>query len=207
VIGSQTLATYIDRLASQDPTPGGGAAGAVHAAQAAALIAMVARFTTGRRFADYEQQVSRISASADAHAETALQLADADETAFQQVIAAYRLPKGSQEEATSRSQAIQRALVAAAAPPQQLVDLAADIVSAGEELAAFANPNVISDVAAAAEAARAAAATARVNIEINLTGITHADQTAPLHRSIAAADTVIGAAEALARRVRQQILA
>ena len=114
LIGSQTIATYIDRLASHDPTPGGGAAGAVHAAQAAALIAMVARFTTGKRFAAYEQQVSRISASADAHAETALQLADADETAFQQVIAAYRLPKGSEEEATSRSQAIQSALVAAA---------------------------------------------------------------------------------------------
>ena len=80
-------------------------------------------------------------------------------------------------------------------------------MSAGEELAAFANPNVISDVAAAAEAARAAAATARVNIEINLTGITDADRTAPLHRSIAAADAVIGAAEALAGRVRQQILA
>ncbi len=207
MIGSQTIATYIDRLASHDPTPGGGAAGAVHAAQAAALIAMVARFTTGKRFAAYEQQVSRISASADRHAKAALQLADADETAFQQVIAAYRLPKGSEEEATSRSQAIQSALVAAAAPPQQLVDLAREIVSAGEELAAFANPNVISDVAAAAEAARAASATARVNIEINLTGITDADRTAPLHRSIAAADAVIGAAEALAGRVRQQILA
>ena len=46
-----------------------------------------------------------------------------------------------------------------------------------------------------------------MNIEINLTGITDADQTAPLHRSIAAADAVIGAAEALAGRVRQQILA
>ena len=102
MIGSETIGTYLDRLASHDPTPGGGAAGAVHAAQAAALIGMVARFTTGKRFAAYEQEVSRICASADEHAQAALQLADADESAFQQVIAAYRLPKGSEEEATEQ---------------------------------------------------------------------------------------------------------
>ena len=207
MIGSQTLAVYIDRLASGDPTPGGGAAGAVHAAQGAALIAMVARFTTGKRFAAHAELVSQISSSADAQAEMALQLADADEVAFGQVIAAYRLPKASEEEATLRTQAIQEALIAAAEPPQQLVAVAGAIVSLGEQLAAVGNPNVISDVAAAAEAARAAAATARVNIEINLTGISSADQAAPLHRAVADADAVIATSEALADRVRQQILA
>jgi hypothetical protein len=49
--------------------------------------------------------------------------------------------------------------------------------------------------------------TARVNIEINLTGISSPDQAAPLHRSVAAADVVIATCEALADRVRQQILA
>jgi len=207
VIGSETIGTYLDRLASDDPTPGGGAAGAVHAAQAAALIGMVARFTSGKRYVAYEQEATEIARSADEHAYAALQLADADESAFQQVIAAYRLPKGSGEEARSRSQAIQAGLVAAAAPPQRLVEVAASIVGLGERLAAFGNPNVISDVAAAAEAARAAAATARVNIEINLTSLTDADRAAPLHQSVAEADDVIHAAEALASRVRQQILA
>ena len=207
MIGSETIGTYLDRLASHDPTPGGGAAGAVHAAQAAALIGMVARFTTGKRYVSYEQEVTEICQSADEQAHAALQLADADESAFQQVIAAYRLPKGSEEEATSRSQAIQAALVAAAAPPQRLVEVAGSIVGLGERLVEFGNPNVISDVAAAAEAARAAAATARVNIEINLTGLTDADRAAPLHQSVAEADDVINAAEALASRVRQQILA
>ena len=205
MIGSQTLAVYIDRLASGDPTPGGGAAGAVHAAQGAALIAMVARFTTGKRFAAHAELVSRISASADAQAEVALQLAD--EVAFGQVIAAYRLPKASEEETTVRTQAIQESLIAAAEPPQRLVAVAGEIVSLGEQLVAVGNPNVISDVAAAAEAARAAAATARVNIEINLTGISSADQAAPLHRAVADADAVIATSEALADRVRQQILA
>lgn len=207
MIGSETIGTYLDRLASDDPTPGGGAAGAVHAAQAAALIGMVARFTTGKRFASHESEVAEICQSADEQAQAALQLADADEAAFQQVIAAYRLPKGSEEEVTGRSSAIQTALVAAASPPQRLVEVAASIVRLGERLAPFGNPNVLSDVAAAAEAARAAAATARVNIEINLTGLTDADRTAPLRQSVAAADAVIAAAEALASRVRRQILA
>jgi len=207
VIGSETIGTYLDRLASHDPTPGGGAAGALHAAQAAALIGMVARFTTGKRYLAYEAEVTEIRHCADEHAQAALQLADADESAFQQVIAAYRLPNGSEEESTGRTEAIQTALVAAAAPPQRLVDLAASVVALGERLAVFGNPSVISDVAAAAEAARAAAATARVNIEINLTGLTDADRAAPLHQSVAEADDVINAAEALASRVRQQILA
>ena len=150
--------------------------------------------------------MSRITASADAQAVTALQLADADEVAFGQVIAAYRLPKASEEEAAQRTQAIQEALIAAAEPPQRLVAVAGEIVTLGEQLAAVGNPNVISDVAAAAEAARAAAATARVNIEINLTGISSADQAAPLHRAVADADAVIATCEALADRVRQQIL-
>ena len=179
----------------------------MHAAQAAALIGMVARFTTGKRFASYEQEVAEICQAADDQAQAALRLADADEAAFQQVIAAYRLPKGSAEEVAGRSSAIQTALVAAASPPQRLVEVAASIVQLGERLAPFGNPNVLSDVAAAAEAARAAAATARVNIEINLTGLTDADRAAPLHQSVAAADAVIAAAEALASRVRRQILA
>jgi formiminotetrahydrofolate cyclodeaminase len=207
VIGTETMGTYLDRLASHEPTPGGGAAGAVHAAQAAALIGMVARFTKGKRFTAYQSAVTEICEAADDHAQTALQLADADEAAFQQVITAYRLPKGSEEEATGRSRAIQTALVAAAAPPQRLVEVAAEIVALGERLAEFGNPTVISDVAAAAEAARAAAATARVNIEINLTGLVDADRAAPLHQSVADADAVITAAEVLASRVRQQILA
>ena len=102
MIGSETIGSYLDRLASHDPTPGGGAAGAVHAAQAAALIGMVARFTTGKRYVSYEQEVTEIRQSADDQAHAALQLADADESAFQQVIAAYRLPKGSAEEATQQ---------------------------------------------------------------------------------------------------------
>jgi formiminotetrahydrofolate cyclodeaminase len=206
VIGTETLASYLERLSSREPTPGGGVAGAVHAAQAAALIGMVARYSTGTKYAAYEQDSAQIRAASDTHLLSALQLADADADAFQTVIDAYQHPKGSEEEKAERTRAIQDALLAAATPPRTLVVLAQDLVDLGDRLAEFANPNVISDVAAAAEAARAAAATARVNIEINLTGITDPDRKAALQASASAANEAIRAAEDLADRVRKQIL-
>lgn len=205
MIADQSVGSYLDRLASGDPTPGGGAAGAIHAAQGAALIRMVARFTTGAKYAAFADQVAEIEATAAEQQALALQLADADEAAFQTVIGAYRLPRGTQEEKAQRSAAIQDALLVAAGPPQDLVAAAAAVVALGTRLVEFANPNVISDVAAAAEAARAAAATARINVEINLAGITDADRAARLRASITAAGEVIAAAETLADRVREQL--
>jgi formiminotetrahydrofolate cyclodeaminase len=205
VIADQTVSSYLDRLGSGDPTPGGGAAGAVHAAQGAALIAMVARFTTGARYADVATEVAEIQAAADRQQTAALQLADADETAFRTVIDAYRLPRGSDVDRATRSRAIQDALVTAAGPPRDLVRAAASVVALGEQLAGIANPQVISDVAAAAEAARAAAATARVNLEINLSGLSDETDAQPLQESVVAAGQVIAAAEALTARVREQI--
>lgn len=205
MIADQSVGGYLDQLASGDPTPGGGAAGAIHAAQGAALISMVARFTTGAKYAAYVNQVADIEAAAAEQQSSALHLADADEAAFQTVISAYRLPRGTQEEKTQRSAAIQDALMVAAGPPQDLVGAAAAVVALGTELVDFANPNVISDVAAAAEAARAAAATARVNLEINLAGITDDERAARLRASITEAGEVIQAAEALAGRVRARL--
>ncbi|MFC6258090.1 cyclodeaminase/cyclohydrolase family protein, partial [Kocuria oceani] len=103
MIGSETLNDYLERLASREPTPGGGAAGALHAAQGAALIAMVARYTTGARYAQHEEESLRIAARADDIIPAALQLADDDEKAFAAVIAAYRLPSASAEDRAARS--------------------------------------------------------------------------------------------------------
>lgn len=207
MIATEPIDHYLDRLASREATPGGGAAGAVHAAQAAALIGMVARYTTGAHYAHVREEVLEIQAAAETQRHCALRLADEDGTAFQAVIDAYRLPKGSTSEANQRRQSIQAALKGAAAPPQDLVVVSAAIVTLGDRLAGIANPSVISDVAVAAEAARAAAATARINIEINLKSISDADEQRPLRRSVAAADEVIERADALSEQVRRQFLA
>src|SRR5271169_2959447 len=86
----ETIASFLTRLAARTAAPGGGATGALHAAQAAALLAMVARYSDGPRY-DAEV-VGRVRAAADGLADEAVDLAVADEAAFQKVVAAYQLP-------------------------------------------------------------------------------------------------------------------
>lgn len=207
MISSETINDYLARLASREPTPGGGAAAALHAAQGAALVAMVARYTTGTRYEQHAELVARIISSADGLVAQALRLADADQHAFQGVIDAYKLPTGTDDLKAARTASIQDALVQAANTPAQLILLAGAVVDLATELFEVANANVISDVAAAVDAARAAATTARVNIDINVVAIKDTET-----RSRLAAQTdgleekVILAADALVKRVRERIL-
>ena len=207
MISSQTINDYLARLASREPTPGGGAAAALHAAQGAALVAMVARYTTGTKYEQHAELVARIISSADGLVAQALRLADADQQAFQGVIDAYKLPTGTDDLKAARTASIQDALVQAAKTPAQLILLAGAVVDLATELFEVANANVISDVAAAVDAARAAATTARVNIDINVVAIKDTET-----RSRLAAQTdgleekVILAADSLVKRVRERIL-
>lgn len=207
MIGSETLNDYLGRLASRNPTPGGGAAGALHAAQGAALVAMVARFTTGGKYEQHEQTTTRIISAADHLIDEAIRLADADEVAFNDVIASYKLPAADEPGRAARAAAIQNALVQAAQPPAQLIRLAGAVVELAAELLDIANPNVISDIAAAADAARAAATTGRVNIDINLVAIKNPQARAALaEQTDGLEEKVVLAADALSRQVRERIL-
>jgi formiminotetrahydrofolate cyclodeaminase len=207
MISSETINDYLARLASREPTPGGGAAAALHAAQGAALVAMVARYTTGPKYEQHAELVTRITGSADALVAQALRLADADQQAFQGVIDAYKLPSGTDGLKAARTASIQDALILAAETPAQLIGVAGAVVDLATELFDVANANVISDVAAAVDAARAAATTARVNIDINVVAIKDTET-----RSRLAAQTdgleekVILAADSLVKRVRERIL-
>jgi len=69
----ETIGSFLTRLAARSAAPGGGATGALHAAQAAALLAMVARFSDGPRY-DAET-VGRVRAAADGLADEGVALA------------------------------------------------------------------------------------------------------------------------------------
>lgn len=207
MISSETIENYLGRLASGRPTPGGGAAAALHAAQGAALVAMVARFTTGGRYEQHRDLVTHTISAADSLIVEALRFADADEHAFKVVIDSYKLPSNTAEEREGRATAIRDALVRAADPPIALIGLAAAVVKLAADLMEVANSNVISDVAAAADAARAAAATARINIDINVVAIKDPETRKTLtSRTDGLAEKVILAAESLSNAVRARIL-
>src|ERR1700687_6059514 len=90
-----TIAAFLDQLAARVPAPGGGATAALHAAQAAALLAMVARYSNGARY--NAELMNRIVTEADELREDALALAEADADAFGAVAEAYRLPREAEQ--------------------------------------------------------------------------------------------------------------
>ncbi|WP_405165171.1 cyclodeaminase/cyclohydrolase family protein [Nocardia sp. NBC_01499] len=169
--GEATLARYLTDLAAKIPAPGGGAVAALHAAQAAALVAMVARYTTRAKDADNRPVVDRIIEAADAARARSLALADADAAAFTAVGAAYKLPKTTDEESATRTATINAALVEAARVPAAVVDEADEVLTLATELFPIGNPNVVTDIGAAADACRAAAASSQLNIEINVASL------------------------------------
>jgi len=198
-----TIAAFLDQLAARIPAPGGGATAALHAAQAAALLAMVARYSDG---ATYDTELmNRIVTEADALRQDALALADADADAFGAVAEAYRLPRATEQERAARSASISSALASAARPPADVVRTALLLVSLAEDLWPAGNRAVIADVAAAAEAARAAVVTARLNIEVNLKGITDPVLAEEFRTAAAVADVVAERADAIVAAVRAEI--
>lgn len=195
-----TISGFLDRLADRVPAPGGGASAALHAAQAAALLGMVARYSTGDRYAAHAATIASVTAEADALRARALILAEEDMAAFGAVAEAYGLPKGEE-----RSAAIGRALASAAEPPAAVAECAARLVELCEALLPIGNRNVITDVAAAADAARAALSTARVNVEVNLSGIADAGAREALTSRLAGVDGALARADRVTAEVREEI--
>ncbi|NUW37211.1 cyclodeaminase/cyclohydrolase family protein [Nonomuraea sp. SMC257] len=191
---------FLERLAAREPAPGGGATAALHAAQAAALLGMVARYTTGDRYAEHAETVGAVTAETDTLRERALDLAAEDAAAFTAVTQAYRLPKGEE-----RSAAIAAALAGAAEPPARVAGTAARLVELCETLLPIGNPNVATDVAAAAEAARAALTTARVNVEVNMGGIRDERVLEGLRGRLAGVDDAVARAERVTLAVRKEL--
>jgi formiminotetrahydrofolate cyclodeaminase len=204
-VRNNTIDGFLHALADRVPAPGGGACAGLHAAQAAALVAMVARYSEGRRFAEHAELVGEIRDTADRLREEALVLAEDDVAAFTAVTEAYRLPKGDDGASERRSIVIEAATLGAAQPPRALVRLVCRILDLAEDLLPVANRNVISDVAAAAEAARAAVTTARVNIEINLGGISGTAARAELCAVANSVDDLAERAERLTAAVRTEL--
>ena len=170
-----TLGQFLERLGSSDPTPGGGAAAAVVGALGAALIEMTANLTIGRpRLADVQDEAERIERRASELRRRLEKLGDADAEAFDQVTAAYKLPRADDAQKATRSHAIQSALRVAADVPLESARISAEVIELAEEAAPLLNASVISDVLVGALLAQAALDSAALNVEINLASMTDA---------------------------------
>ena len=189
-VSEQTIEQFLADLAARIPAPGGGATAALHAAQAAALLAMVARYSDGPKYAANADAIESVLAEADVLRASCTELIAADAAAFGAVAAAYKLPRENAELAGARAAAIGEALAGAAEPPAGVIAAGARLVELAAILRPIGNQSVVADVAAAAEAIRAAVATARINVTVNLAGITDVGAVERFEAVIAAAEGI-----------------
>lgn len=204
-IGDEKIAVFLDRLAGRDPAPGGGACAALQAAQGAALLGMVGRRSTGEQHAAHRSTIDRIITEVDGLRDIALWLADSDADGFSALAAAKRLPQLSEADKSARSAAIAKAQVGAAWPAARTISVAAMVADYADALVTICDRKALADLAAAAESARAAAATARLNVEINLIGVTDEQAALGMIAEADRVDGIIALAEHVTVAVRQQI--
>lgn len=163
-----TLNGWIDELAGAAPTPGGGSAAALAGTLAAALVAMVARLTIGRKaYAGVEARAREILAEAEQLRAGLRRLVDEDAAAYEGVSAAYKIPKSD----SRRARAIDDALLAASRPPAEVVKLARRILALAQTIEHIGNQNAASDARVAGMLARTAIDGATENVNVNLAGM------------------------------------
>lgn len=169
---NETIATFLDGLASSAATPGGGGAAAISGAMGAALVSMVCNLTIGKKkYVEVEGELKQVLAkSEDLRAQLTAMIAD-DVAAFDAVMGAYGLPKETDAQKTERTEAIQSALKTATDVPlaccrtcRQVIDLAGIVADKG-------NLNVISDAGVAVLSAFAGLRSAALNVYVNAKGL------------------------------------
>ncbi len=162
------LKAYINRLASAEPTPGGGSAATLVGAFGAALIAMVARITlASTKHTAVHADALELVETADALRSQFLAARPHDEAAFAAVVAAQALPRGSAADNVLRAQQLQAALADAAESPLRVAALAAQLLDACDRGAHLRNANLMSDVECAIAFGRAALDASVANVRVN----------------------------------------
>lgn len=164
--------TFLEALASGEPTPGGGSASAYGAAMAASLVAMVGRVTVGKKnYADVEEEMWGMIEQASGLQKAMQEAVIKDAEAFEAYMKARRLPRDTEQEKSERIKAIQAASIKAAQVPLHVVRESAKIMALALKAAESGNVNAISDAGSAAALAKAAVTGAGLNVRINLLGL------------------------------------
>jgi len=167
-----TVGQLLEALASSEPTPGGGTAAAIAGAMGASLLVMVTGLAKSRNNTDEEKAaLGKARAVLQPLTTDLTRLADADSQSFNAVMAAYRLPKATDEEKAARARAIQDTLRGATIVPLDTLRACADALAQAQAVAQHGNRAAASDAGVAIALLRAAAAGAHANVRANLESI------------------------------------
>jgi formiminotetrahydrofolate cyclodeaminase len=167
-----TITEFLEQTASAEPLPGGGCTAALSAALAASLTEMVANLTIGRKeFQAVEDEMKKIAQAAADLREKLQNDIDNDAQAYREVLAAFKLPKNTDDEKKQRSSTIQQAFKTAAMVPLGVARDALKIMDLASRAIAQGNQNAVSDGAVGVLASRTAALAALYNVKINLSAV------------------------------------
>jgi formiminotetrahydrofolate cyclodeaminase len=171
-----SIKEFLKKTASNSPVPGGGSIAALSAAIAASLSEMVAHLTIGKKgYEALEEEMQGISKDAFQYRERLIRYIDKDSNAYNDVMAAFKLPKTTEQERNNREGAIQEALINATLVPLDVARDAFKIIELAGKAVKQGNKNAVTDAAVAVMMARTAALSALYNVKINLASIKDTD--------------------------------
>jgi formiminotetrahydrofolate cyclodeaminase len=201
---TSSIENFLDNLASERPTPGGGGAAALCGAIGAALVSMVANLTIGKK--NYEavwQDLEAVNTKAEALRVELTGAIEEDVMAFNSVMAAYGLPRATEEEKAKRAAAIQAALKDATFAPLRAVKACFEVIRLSAAVAEKGNLNVISDAGVAVLSANAGLRSAALNVFVNAKAIKDRDFA---ERQLAEVNALIGQAAEMTESVYQTVI-
>ena len=176
-----TVKGFAEETASESPAPGGGSVAANMGALGAALSTMVANLSSHKRgWDDRWKEFSDWAEKGQAVMSELISLIDEDTAAFDRIMAAFSLPKGTDEEKAARDQAIEDATLYASQVPLRTMKVSFKVFEVARAMAADGNPNSVSDAGVGALAARSAVLGAQLNVKINAVGLKDKEKAASL---------------------------
>jgi len=186
MLADKTVKDLLDAFASPAPTPGGGSASALAGAMSAALLEMVAAMPkTAHGTPEDRAALDRIHPQLAALRAEMVRLIDRDSAAYDEVVAAYRLPKSTDAEKAARKTAVGKAMRLATDVPLETARAAGALIAHSRIVAEHGNPNAKSDAGVAESLARTAFEGARLNVETNLDGTGDAGYAAEVRAELA----------------------
>lgn len=200
---SNSVGEFAELVAAGTPTPGGGSVAAYCGALATALGRMVCNLSIGKKkYAEHEPRLLEIRDELEALGSRLKELIAEDAASFEAVLAAYRLPRETEEEKSERDRRIAAAGQGAIDTPMHTARSAAAVMRLLEELSGTGNRNAFSDLTVGAQLALSSVKGASYNVGVNLGMLEDADQARKLKEEL---DRLIATVEAAAARLESEM--
>ena len=130
MITQSSVETFLDELAGGNPTPGGGSAAAIMGAMGAALVSMVCNVTIGKKgYEGVEAEMKAVLEESERVRRRLMAMVAEDIAAFDSILAAYKLPKATEEDKARRAASIQAGLRRATQTPLECARACAEVIA------------------------------------------------------------------------------